>query len=46
VLLPQDNKGIHPSGHQSLDALSAAEGFILDHLAAPELEESAAAGDL
>ena len=40
----EHEKGIHPWGHQSLDALGADERPFLDNLASPASEEPAAEG--
>jgi len=40
----EHEKGIHPRGHQSLDALGADERPYLDKLAAPEREAPASEG--
>jgi RNA polymerase sigma factor (sigma-70 family) len=40
----EHEKGIHPWGHQSLDAHGADERPFLDKLAAPEREEPASEG--
>jgi RNA polymerase sigma-B factor len=40
----EHEKGIHPLGHQSLDALGADERPFLVHLASPEREEPACEG--
>jgi RNA polymerase sigma-B factor len=42
----EHEKGIHPWGHQSLDALGADERPFLDNLASPESEEPAASEGL
>jgi RNA polymerase sigma factor (sigma-70 family) len=40
----EHEKGIHPLGHQSLDAIGPSESPYLDALASPESEEPAAEG--
>lgn len=42
----EHEKGIHPLGHQSLDALGPSESSYLDALASPESEEPAASEGL